>query len=63
MTTKFINRLGQGYRETVDEFSSNDEASPKEFRKYVRKMLVEYRHSDPSAEYYISSRACKSWSE
>ena len=50
----YIQRNGQGYRETVDEF---------ETRKEARKMLNEYQLSDSSAEYYISSRACKAWKE
>ena len=43
-----------GTLETVDEF---------ETRKEAREMLAEYRMSDPSANYYISSRACKDWRE
>lgn len=50
----YIQRKGDGYLETVDEF---------ETRKEAREMLKEYRLSDPSAEYYISSRACKEWRE
>jgi len=38
--------------ETVDEFPS---------RKEARAMLTEYRMSDPSAEYYLSTRPCKDW--
>ena len=48
----YVQRRGQGYLETVDEFPSRREA---------RKMLSEYRTSDPSAVYYISSRCCKAW--
>lgn len=48
----YIQRKGNGYLETVDEF---------ETRKEARAMLAEYRMSDPSAEYYLSSRACKNW--
>jgi hypothetical protein len=48
----YINRLGQGYRETVDEF---------ETRKEARAMLAEYRMSDPSARFWVSSRCCKGW--
>lgn len=50
----YIQRRGDGYLETVDEFETSKEASA---------MLKEYRMSDPSAEYYTSSRACKDWSE
>lgn len=38
--------------ETVDEF---------ETRKEARAMLTEYRMSDSSGYYYISSRPCKGW--
>jgi len=50
--TIYIQRLGQGQRETVDEF---------ETRKEARAMLTEYRMSDPSARYYLSQRPCKNW--
>ena len=50
----YIQRRGDGYLETVDEFEDAKEA---------REMLKEYRKSDPSAEYDTSSRPCKDWSE
>ena len=50
----YIQRRGDGYLETVDEFEDAKEA---------REMLKEYRMSDPSAEHYMSSRPCKEWSE
>lgn len=50
----YINRNGQGYRETVDEFESGKEAFA---------MVKEYRISDPSAEYWVSSRCCKAWKD
>lgn len=49
---KYIQRRGNGYLETVDQFPTLKEA---------RLMLAEYRLADPSAYYYISSRACKGW--
>lgn len=49
---RYIQRLGDGYRETVDEF---------ETRKEAIAMLAEYRLADRSAHYYISSRACSNW--
>ena len=49
---KYIQRRGNGYLETVDEFATSKEA---------RAMLKEYRLSDPSAHFYISQRACKGW--
>lgn len=48
----YINRNGQGYRETVDEFATRREAL---------RMLHEYQYSDPLAVYYISSRPCRGW--
>lgn len=50
----YIQRRGQGYLETVDEFPT---------RKEAREMLAEYRLSDPSARFYISTRACRAWAE
>ena len=49
---RYINREGQGYRETVSECKT---------RKEARQELHEYQQSDPSARYWISSRACKDW--
>jgi hypothetical protein len=40
--------------ETIDEFTTYKEA---------RENLNEHRLADPSARYYLSSRACKSWGE
>jgi hypothetical protein len=48
----YIQRKDSRELETVDEF---------ETRKEARAMLAEYRMSDPSAHYYISTRACKDW--
>lgn len=50
----YINRKGGGYRETVDQFDTHKEA---------RAMVKEYRMSEPGAEYYVSSRACKGWKD
>lgn len=50
----YIQRKGNGYLETVDEFETAKEA---------RVMLKEYRLADPSAEYYLSTRPCKAWIE
>ena len=49
---KYIQRNGDGYLETVDEFETYKEA---------KKMLIEYRTSDTSGHYYISQRACNDW--
>ena len=51
---KYIQRKDSNGLETVDEFETYKEA---------RQMLKEYRISDTSAEYYISSRCCKHWKE
>jgi hypothetical protein len=48
----YIQRKDRRQLETVDQFSTRAEA---------RAMLKEYRMSDPYAEYYISSRACRDW--
>jgi hypothetical protein len=53
-TMTYIQRKDAHYLETVDEFESIREA---------RAMLNEYRMSDPSADFYISIRACKDWRE
>jgi hypothetical protein len=50
----YIQRKGNGYLETVDEFTT---------RKEARSMLAEYRMSDPTAVYYLSSRACAAWKQ
>jgi hypothetical protein len=50
----YIQRKGQGILETVDQFETHKEA---------RQMVREYRLSDSSANYYLSSRACRAWRE
>jgi hypothetical protein len=50
----YIQRKDSNGLETVDEFTT---------RKEARAMLDEYRLSDWSAVYYISSRCCKAWKE
>lgn len=50
----YIQRKGQGYLETVSECKT---------RKQAREELREYQQSDPSADYYISTRACREWRE
>ena len=50
----YIQRRGNGYLETVDQFDTLKEA---------RLMLAEYRLADPTAYFYISSRPCKGWSK
>jgi hypothetical protein len=48
----YIQRKGDGYLETIDEFST---------RKEARAMLAEYQLGDLYGHYYLSSRACKGW--
>jgi hypothetical protein len=50
----YIQRKDSNGLETVDEFTT---------RKEAKTMLAEYRLSDWSATYYLSSRACKAWLE
>lgn len=50
----YIQRRGGGYLETVDQFDTRREALT---------ALREYRLADPSADYYLSRRACRHWSE
>ena len=46
----YIQRKGNGYLETVDQFETYKEA---------RSAIREYHQSDTTAHYYLSSRACK----
>jgi hypothetical protein len=48
----YIQRKDGKQLETVDEFAT---------RKEARAMAWEYRYSDPSAQYYVSTRPCKNW--
>jgi hypothetical protein len=48
----YIQRQGEGYLETVDEF---------ETRKEAKLMLAEYQANDSGGIHYISQRACKGW--
>ena len=50
----YIQRKDAHGVETVDEFTITKEA---------RAMLTEYCISDTSAQFYISTRACKAWNE
>jgi len=51
---KYIQRKDEHYFETVGQFKTLAEAL---------KRIKEYRISDTSAEYYISSRPCNAWKE
>jgi len=50
----YIQRKDEKDLETVDEFTT---------RKEAREMLKEYRLSDSSAHYYLSTRVCKNWKD
>ena len=52
---RYINRYGQGYRETVSECTGT--------RAQARAELTEYQISDPSARYWLSSRCCNNWKD
>ena len=49
---RYIQRKDPNGLETVDEFDTYKEA---------REMVKEYRMSDRSAEFYISTRPCNDW--
>ena len=57
MTIKYINRLGDGIRETVDQFTVNTSDDKEE----LKRLLNEYIISDKTGSYYISSRSCSNW--
>lgn len=48
----YIQRKDSNYLERVDEFETAREA---------RDMCREYRLSDTSAHFYVSTRACRDW--
>ena len=48
----YIQRRGDGYLKTVDQFDTRNEA---------RARLTEYRRGDRTAEFYLSQRACADW--
>lgn len=50
----YIQRKDGKELETVDEFETLKES---------KAMVREYRFSDTSAYYYISSRCCKAWKD
>lgn len=54
---RYINRRGNGYLETVEEL----EIKNREDRQEIKRLLNEYRLSDRSGEYYISSKSTKDW--
>jgi hypothetical protein len=59
MAKTYINRRQGSERETVDEFENNSTQD----RKYIKEMVSEYQMSDPTAEYYKSTRPCGNWKD
>lgn len=57
--TRYFNMRGPYGVETVDEFDSQDFKSRREFRKELRRMVLEY--STSGMPVYISSRCTKDW--
>lgn len=58
MSTIYVNRREDSKTvETVDQFDYNT----KEERQYAQDMVAEYQMADPSAEHYLSRRACNDW--
>ena len=59
MSKVYIQRKDRYHLETVDEFPTNT----RDERREAKRCLGEYQISDPSAEYYMSRRACRNWTE
>lgn len=61
MKTIYLNaKLSQG-RETIDEFSPEKGQGFREFNKYIREMITEYRIA--GIPVYKSSRPCNNWNK
>jgi hypothetical protein len=61
---RYINRYGQGKRETVDLVDSAELVCMTDkpaFRQAVNELIDNYSRSDASAYYYESSRCCNNW--
>jgi hypothetical protein len=59
MNTIYLNIKTSYGVETVDEFSKEENQTPKEFRAYVSKMVEEYHLSGMPV--YRSTRSTKEW--
>jgi len=57
--TVYLNWKGPQSRETVDEFSREPGQTYKDFMRYVREMIGEYRLA--GMDVYRSSRCCANW--
>lgn len=64
--TYYVNREGQGQRETVGEYppkAKDSQSLPLSQKREALKDCAEYQLADPSARYWVSSRACKDWEQ
>lgn len=61
MKTVYLNLKTSRGRETVDEFTRDENQTPKEFRSYVNQMIREYHIA--GIPVYKSSRCCGNWKE
>lgn len=61
MRTVYINMKSKYGIETVDEVNTSEFPNPKEFRKEVNSMLVNYRQCGMPV--YVSSRCTKDWAK
>ena len=59
MKTVYINMKSSYGTETVDEVNTTEFPNPKEFRKAVRNIIVDYRQGGMPV--YTSSRCTKDW--
>lgn len=57
--TVYLNMKTKQGVETVDEFTREQNQTPIEFRKYVSKMITEYRIA--GMQVYSSQRCTKEW--
>ena len=58
----YINRYGQGQRETVDQIDAKDYPNDKPaMRQALNDLIDNNSRSDTTAYYYESSRACSNW--
>lgn len=61
MPTVYLNMRTSDGVETVDEFTREENQTPREFRVYVAKMVAEYHLS--GMRVYRSTRCTKDWKD
>ena len=61
MKTVYLNLQTSNGRETVDEFSQEENQSTKDFNIYVNQMVREYHIAGMAV--YKSSRPCQNWKD